>query len=454
MAFDSAGSGESRKRRFTFEEGPSSGGASAPAASSSSFSSTGPWSQPASRPSNVVPARVVPSPSPQSANPWVQQLQAAWGAWSSGQGAGGWGSWGGAGWGAGGSGGGGAARPQGQAQAGAPPTIGSTMIGTVKSYSVLKGFGFLINPDIPQDIWFAKETVAAELRTSDLAGTAMSFELIRAPDGKPQARNLRPAPAGAGTPPPPVNPSLGLSPGLQTLPGMSPAFRGPALAPILRPGMVSLPGLGLRGATPMIGSLMAASAATLTGTMAPKRRAWSPHAGSRAIATASQEDGGPANPAGGPAKKPESEDERSRSSRSKSESSSKSSSEESKKKKKKKKKDKKKKKSKKSKKGGSSISSTSSEKSSRSRSRSRSVEASGSAASKKESETTSPAIEQAKMDALERLRKLQAIEPKDARAKAFRALLRDWHPDKNPEKQEVATAVFQFLQKGKSIINL
>lgn len=350
------------------------------------------------------------------------------------------------------------------------------MIGTVKSYSVLKGFGFLINSDIPQDIWFAKETVAMELRTSDLAGTAMSFELIRAPDGKPQARNLRPAPglhpqtlAGAGTPPPPVNPTLGLSPGLQTLPGMNPALRGPALAPILRPGMLpgmslpgmslpgmSLPGmLGCRGTMPMIGSLMACSPSLLTGQLAPKRRAWSPHAGSRAIATASQ-DGTGAAAAGGPAasKKPESEDERSRSSRGKSESSSQSSSEVSKKKKKKKKKDKKKKKSKKTKKGGSSISSTSSEKSSRSRSRSRSVDAAGSGASKKESETTSPAIEQAKMEALERLRKLQVIEPKDARAKAFRALLREWHPDKNPEKQEVATAVFQFLQKGKSIINL
>ena len=31
----------------------------------------------------------------------------------------------------------------------------------------------------------------------------------------------------------------------------------------------------------------------------------------------------------------------------------------------------------------------------------------------------------------------------------WRSLLRSWHPDKNPEKAEVATAVFQFLQKAR-----
>ena len=68
-----------------------------------------------------------------------------------------------------------------------------------------------------QDIWFAKETVAAELRTgklthpccveppttcncrtSDLAGTAMAFELMRAPDGKPQVRRNEMLGAGQG----------------------------------------------------------------------------------------------------------------------------------------------------------------------------------------------------------------------------------------------------------------
>lgn len=48
--------------------------------------------------------------------------------------------------------------------------------------------------------------------------------------------------------------------------------------------------------------------------------------------------------------------------------------------------------------------------------------------------------------------KLREVEPKEARMKEFRALLREWHPDKNPGKVEAATAVFQFLQKGKLLI--
>jgi len=48
--------------------------------------------------------------------------------------------------------------------------------------------------------------------------------------------------------------------------------------------------------------------------------------------------------------------------------------------------------------------------------------------------------------------KLRDMEPKEARMKEFRALLRQWHPDKNPSRVEVATAVFQFLQKGKLLM--
>lgn len=58
------------------------------------------------------------------------------------------------------------------------------------------------------------------------------------------------------------------------------------------------------------------------------------------------------------------------------------------------------------------------------------------------------------MDALAKLTKLQGVEPKESRAKEWRLLLRNWHPDKNPERVEVATAVFQFLQKGKTLLNL
>jgi curved DNA-binding protein CbpA len=56
------------------------------------------------------------------------------------------------------------------------------------------------------------------------------------------------------------------------------------------------------------------------------------------------------------------------------------------------------------------------------------------------------------MDALNQLTAIQKMESKDARSKEFRQLLRNWHPDKNPDKVEVATAVFQFLQKGKRLL--
>lgn len=80
----------------------------------------------------------------------------------------------------------------------------------------------------------------------------------------------------------------------------------------------------------------------------------------------------------------------------------------------------------------------------------------------------------------------RAVEPKEARMKEWRELLRQWHPDKNPHRIEahcqgswrvscsqhfvcllfasclwewhsqfwkVATAVFQFLQKGKPMLD-
>lgn len=69
-----------------------------------------------------------------------------------------------------------------------------------------------------------------------------------------------------------------------------------------------------------------------------------------------------------------------------------------------------------------------------------------------------PAVEsdeaaKAKSEVLVKLQELQKVHPKEQRQKAFRALLRSWHPDKNPERVEVATEVFQFLQKGKSLLD-
>ena len=72
---------------------------------------------------------------------------------------------------------------------------------------------------------------------------------------------------------------------------------------------------------------------------------------------------------------------------------------------------------------------------------------------------------QAKDEALKKLLKLKAVASREARMKEWRELLRQWHPDKNPTRTEagggkevkaarqVATAVFQFLQKAKPMLD-
>lgn len=42
---------------------------------------------------------------------------------------------------------------------------------------------------------------------------------------------------------------------------------------------------------------------------------------------------------------------------------------------------------------------------------------------------------------------------KEARQRAYKELLRSWHPDKNPSNQEVATAVFQRIQSEKGRVS-
>jgi hypothetical protein len=65
-----------------------------------------------------------------------------------------------------------------------------------------------------------------------------------------------------------------------------------------------------------------------------------------------------------------------------------------------------------------------------------------------------PEIALEKKKVLAKLTVMKNVEPKEQRMKEFRPLLREWHPDKNRERIEMATAVFQFLQKGKSLLNL
>jgi DnaJ-class molecular chaperone len=54
-------------------------------------------------------------------------------------------------------------------------------------------------------------------------------------------------------------------------------------------------------------------------------------------------------------------------------------------------------------------------------------------------------LRQAETTAMQQLRGLERLATKEERQKAFKDLLRAWHPDKNPQNVEVATAVFQRL---------
>jgi len=55
-------------------------------------------------------------------------------------------------------------------------------------------------------------------------------------------------------------------------------------------------------------------------------------------------------------------------------------------------------------------------------------------------------IRQAEIAAMQQLKALQNLPTKEERHRGFKDLLRAWHPDKNPQNVEVATAVFQRLQ--------
>jgi hypothetical protein len=178
--------------------------------------------------------------------------------------------------------------------------------------------------------------------------------------------------------------------------------------------------------------------------MVDKKRDWSPHAGSRAIKEALL-GGNPLQPGDAEKKSPAGRSRSKSSRRSSSSSSSRSRSRRRKKKKKNKRKSKKSR-------SSSTISSSSSNK--KGKKDKDEKEGSGSAGASGEQGSDDPDIAKAKMEALAKLREMQSVEPKEERSKQFRALLREWHPDKNPERAEVATAVFQFLQKGKNLLNL
>lgn len=61
-------------------------------------------------------------------------------------------------------------------------------------------------------------------------------------------------------------------------------------------------------------------------------------------------------------------------------------------------------------------------------------------------------LQAAKSAAMRQLLCLKQNPSREARQKGFKELLRVWHPDKNPESCEVATAVFQMIQAERSRI--
>lgn len=352
--------------------------------------------------------------------------------------------------------------PQGKGFGG--PRPGENLTGMVKSYN-RKGFGFIMCQQLDADVYFSRESLAPQLQTSDLAGEYVTFEVHRFPDGKLQARNLRPI----GDP--------GITRGPDGFGGVTMAGKGKGcLGKGLLPSSMLAArdreeedrsrdwyceGCGERNFVKRFecykckGTRPRQPDDGLPPTFAfapplPVRRALSPHAGSRAMRENFRNKGAGKGKSRSPSrrrKRPTSSsggrEKRRKPPRPRTESSASSSSSSDKKKKKKRKKRKK---------SNSSDSSKSS--GSASGGGKEGAGSSAAAASREEDAATSnPEVEKAKSEVLEKLLKLKEIEPKEARIKEWRALLRAWHPDKNPDRVEVATAVFQFLQKGKALID-
>lgn len=63
--------------------------------------------------------------------------------------------------------------------------------------------------------------------------------------------------------------------------------------------------------------------------------------------------------------------------------------------------------------------------------------------------TDSEEVKAAKKDALRHIEKIRDTDSRKDQLKMFKKLLREWHPDKNSDRAELATAVFQMLQKFK-----
>lgn len=299
-----------------------------------------------------------------------------------------------------------------------PPTVGQTLNGMVKSYNK-KGFGYImcLGENECQDIYYTRDDVSPRLLHPDMPGEHVTFELCR--DGRwLVAKNIRP---------------------------LGEDFSSDAKGHIF----VKQPGAkgngdedrtqdwaclscGERNFLKRLLCYKCRTPRDRTADTRPKarpapRRTFSPHAGSRGIRESLIAAGGI----------------RSRSKKKGSNSSS--SSSRSKPKKKKKKNKTKKRKSSSSSSPGSKISSSASD--------CEIGAASAGSGAPKVQPSDNPEIDAAKAAALEQMMKLSKLENKEEKLSGWRALLRQWHPDKNPERIEMATAVFQFLQKGKPIVD-
>lgn len=319
----------------------------------------------------------------------------------------------------------------------APPASGSTLHGMVKSYNK-KGFGFImcLESDI-QDIYYTRENVSPRLLHPDMPGEHVSFELGRGPDGRLTAKNIRPFGEDANAAAKGHVFGKAGAKGAACATGEEDRTMDWTCTGCNERNFVKRAECFRCKLSRATGFGDAPTGPPRRASPPPPRRTFSPHAGSRAVRDSLREAALGARKCSGSGSG--SSKSMGRTGKRKRKSSSDNSSSSSRKKKKNKRRGKK---NKSSSSGSSKVSSSDSDCQMAEPSGAPSVQPSG-----------NPEIDEAKAAALKEILRLSSVEPKEVRMTEWRALLRQWHPDKNPERTEVATAVFQFLQKGKSVVD-
>lgn len=333
------------------------------------------------------------------------------------------------------------------------PANGTTLNGMVKSYN-RKGFGFLmcLGTDYGQDIYYTRENLSPKLQTRDIPGQHVTFEIHRFPDGKLTALNIRPLGEDKDE-------GMSKSVGKGKTAGKDDEDRSRdwVCAHCNERNFVKRFEC-FKCKKPRASGFTDAPAEAAAPPPKPPARTLSPHAGSRAVREmlAGGRKRSPASRSRGSRgrRRERSKDNKRRRSRSRS---SRSASSGSSRQRGRRRKEDKKRKRDKSRKRSSSSSSASSESSDCKMEQPSAASAGASAAQTprppQSGGSGDPEVDAAKAEALDELLKLRSVEPKEARMTEWRALLRKWHPDKNPDRVEVATAVFQFLQRGKAILD-